>query len=644
MLTDRASADRTYAMVEARQASADTLRKYFEEDWDTVIDVYMSNRRMAMPPGTEWMSDSIMPELYYGLESLLPSIVYEILRNPRSFSVYAPTLAGERVQRRVEAMLRMDRRKADLENRCIPWIRLAMLTGTLGFKNVYMQEMGEKRIPVYGNQLYDAQGQLIDQEFMGYDIRWELCHNGPWTEFLDPYLYWKSSERDYRGNPLWVIEEVPISIEYMHEQNRKFKEETGSYIYDPNVLKKYNTSASFRPTHLTSGVVPKFLMQQPRYRRSAMSRVSGVPDNQLYGDMGWFKAYYGPVADRSRGGRNYDDTQHRYMLFGPDGRKIRDIPMPTPNLRPPHREAYIMRIGDEPYGRAPARWSIDEILNMSELRILRLAEAWINALGGYVASRRVQWEQGDFVKYPGFVWYYDSLGEQVRPDEVLMKVQKNPILPEMYREIDEMSQRVRQILGTDLNTMGEAYGRRTTGYEVSEIDRKAGGKISLQASMLTHGFEQKTMQDYFELRKTFTRGGIELPVQGDDFETSWIEEGEFDFDIDIFIDSGAFGRLDAVTIDAITKALPMMLNDPEMNAGLDKMKIQEMFFHRLGVQDRLVKDEDHVRRVMAEQAKLAREMALIQAAGGGGPRGGGQPIAGPAGQSAQGLPQPRPVR
>jgi len=589
--------------VYEKQLVADQTRKIFEPDWTNVIEVYMNYKRLGMPPGTEWMSDAVLPELFYGFESTLPNLVRSILASNRAFSVEAPSVVGERVQHRVFRMLDADKRRMRLGQRFVPHARVGRCTGNIILKTYWLEEYGEKLVPVFENGVSDYQGE---RKFVGHNIEQEVTYRGPWTDFSDVFRTWLSNERDRRGRPLWSIEEFPLSVEYMEEQNRQAKDMGAGPIYAPDVLNGYKTTYSFRPSRWSSGLSQNYLQQTPSYRPSTASLTADADDGMLHAGNLWCKQYWGRITSKQ-----YTDTDKRLVLFGPDGRELRDIVMPTPNLRPPHRLVAPLQVGHEPYGRSTARWALDEINHMSQLRVVRLAEAWINALGGYIANRRVTWDQGDFTKTPGFVWYYDPGEEDVKPTDVIHQVAKNPVMPEMFAEIEDIAQRVRKVLGTDLNTQGQAYGARTSAYEAATINEKVGGRIDLEAALTTWSVLEETMLECFELHRAYDHQGTELPVEKGELSAPTVFSEELDFPIDIFVDAGEFGSFDRAALEGMKQMLGLFVGDPEFNMIIDKPKIVEDLFHRLGTPQSYVRDPEDVQRDKERAVQIQMAMAAL---------------------------------
>lgn len=613
--TDSVRAHRMFDLWMARKTEAEQVRQFYSPYWDEAIDFFMNYPTMEMPPGAEWMHATLLPEFFSATEGLVAQYARHVFDNPRSFSVEAPTLQGRGVQRQVEAMLRAQRRASSFVERSMYAVRMGFIQGHIIQKNTFLRQMETKWLPLWSNPQIAADGSEIPPRILGHEPILDYCHNGPWTDYPDLQRIWKSPATDWKGQPLWWIESLPYDISLMHEQNRNFYEHTGEHLYRQAALKNLTSAHSFARVKASAGAAASFAPPRPSmdmWERSTTSTASGAADNTLSGaDTADLVQCWGYVPRTDAGGHTYDDTQYRVQLFTPAGELLRD----EPQMYTPYNDVFFIRMGQEPYGRTPMQWTINDIEQMSEIRNLSLAETWINILGGFIADRSVDWDQADLIKTPGFVWFYDGDGRP--PSQVLEQVKKQAVMPDAYHAVNDGHNRVQRISGATQNAQGGAYGARTSAFEAHNIQQQAGGRTFLQAGLLAWQLEQRAMQSYYKLDQLFLEEGAVVQLEGEPEATRRIFGHDLDFDIDIYVDAHTFGSLDSIALEGLSRGLGMFMADPEARAHLDIREAMDEFFYRFGSPrvEKVLKSEKQVQA--EQQAALENQMVMAALSNGG---------------------------
>lgn len=628
MISPEAEYSRLFDLWRRQRQHIDSWRIYFMEEIDAAGDFYMQNLLMDVPPGSEWMRRDLVPEFYISLETTLPQLILQRWSNPRPFSLEAPELLGTSVQRRVETFLR--RAMMDVNRlpwRAVPAIRRGMYEGTIAFKNTWRLEFGDAMMPVFSDPKVNAYGEEIPGSLEGHIVRTKRLFDDPWTQYLDLHNVWFSAEEDWNGHPLLVIEKVWMNVNRLKEMNRAFRAETGEPLYTDSFLKNLTATASYRPTSASAGLSTGSARIHGAWEdEDSTSITSGVQPHMMRGpdDIPLMQCFgYVPVSDD--GGKNYDDSQWRMQLFTPDGIMGRDEICPTPDTRPPHRLARLMRVGDEPYGRSPARWAMGEIEAMSQLRNLRLAEIVLGIMSPYIANRAADFDQGDFVKYPNSVWYYDN--PELAPQNVLQRLDRNPVMPEVWQENADLYDRIKRVFASNENSMGTSYGARTSASEAMLIDQRSGARIDLQSILLCAQHDLEIARDYYQLYRTFLEG--RRPVQLDEEQNAidWIDAEALDFEPRIMINMEGIGSFNAFQLDALTRSLGIVFQIPEWVQQLDSREVLEEIFYRAGSlrSHRVLKPVEVVQREMEMAQQNAMAMAAFEAAAKrGGPEGGSE--------------------
>ena len=612
LITDHAADQRIAEIINREFLAADEVRQHFDWEWDEAIDFYMQLMQMDMPEGAEWFSAELLNEFFISIESVLPQLVSRLYENPRSFSLESAALDGTRVQRNAEAAVRIQRNRADFAPRSIPFLRMALITGHQGFKNYWLREIGQKMVPVWGNPELNADGAPVSR-IIKHEVLDHYSHNGPWTEFCDMKRVWKSASKDWRGRPLATIEEIPYDLGYMKYMQRRFKDMTGDELYNQDALDSLTGQRNSQ--HLTQHISRTRSASGGRismWERSTVSTTSGASDETLNGkDAVALIQWFGYIPPEEDGGKDYDDSQWRMILLTPNGKRLRDEVIPTHDLRSPHREIALLRVGGEPYGRSPMRWSKKDIEEMSQLRNLRIADVWANVVGTWVAAEDAGFDNLEWLRYPGAVMTYnDSRG---RPwNQVLGVVPRQQQTQDVWLEQQDMAARIQRANASDPNTMGQAYGSRTPATESMIIDKKHGARLDMMQNMLAWQLEQTSMDDYYHLMQMYQEEPIIVGFD-DRRQPIAVTGASLDFPAEVTVDAGVFGSMNEFQLRAITQGMGAMFSDPEMAMWQKKDELSQEYWWRLGFQnvDRIMKSQEEFDRDI--QAQREHEMAVAQA-------------------------------
>lgn len=601
---------RCFELWRNRLEDAKEMRRPFDEIADEAIEMYMNNRVLDLPPGTEWMRNELLPEVFSTTESAVAQHALPILTDPRPIMIEAAQIVGSGVPRQVEQMLAQHRLRCHFAPRSVPAIRMAYLFGHVTQKNQWLRQAGEEWLPVFAQAQTNRSGEIIPGQLIEHQRVERLVFDGPMTTYPDFFNVWKSPTVDFTDRPYWWQERIPYDLDAMLEQQRLFWQLYREELYTPAALRELTTTTFSNGT----GAGGASMRLTDAWERTTDARAQETTDELRFGRSAvMLHACYGLVPTESRGGYTYDDTQRRFQLFTPSGRLLRDEPLKWM----PMRDIFMLRVGNEPYGRSPLHWTFGDVEKMSEVSILRLAETWTNILGGFIADRSVDWDQGDFIKYPGSIWFYDGDGR--KPSDVLYPIPKQPVLPEAYHEVNAMFDRVQRVSGADQNAMGQAYGARTAATEVAMIDRKSGARTRLQTSMLAWQMIRTAAEDHFKLSQLYMDKGMDVQLPNEPDTLRRIYAQNLDFDVAVLANTAEFGAMNEMTLNAIVQGVGMFMDDPETRMHIDKRELIEEFFYRVGSPAAL-KILRRRQDVEAEQ-RSAQEMQLAMAALGGAPSG-----------------------
>lgn len=551
-----------------RIADSDKIKSLFKPLWDEASIFYMGSKRLSMPPGAEWMDPRIMNEFMLLTEQTIPQVVLGIMGDETSYKVRTPTLLGQKTGKRVKRMLDESMRKQNFAENLLEPIRRAYIFGEMPIKRVWHRQFGDRSRPVF-----DASGQPV-----AFRTDQVLEFNGPKNFYPELSRIWKSPELDGMGKHLWIVESMPMDIDEMNEFNKRFKDSTGSDFYQNlNQLTRKNFSASG-----TTEVRQYGQLGTLHNYNSDTSQFTGVADSQLNGmNSHEFRQCWGRVSESIM---KYGDTQKRMQLFGPGGILVRDVPAPTYNHEHPYQFHPLLQLGREMYGRSPIHWAMTEIEQMSEFRNLRLADAWTQLLGTYVADRSAGFDENNFLLEPGGIWMYGSEDtDPIDARKVIAPMLRNPPSQAAFAEVSIMADHIRSLTGADMNTQGESFGARTTLGEVANIDNKHGARGRLMTTLFSIAVERNTLEENFKMHQAFQ---IEpLAFYEEDGTITEIRSDDLQLDVDVVMDTAEFGPLNGQEIQAIQAGLNMFMGDPETRALHNMPAIVEEFYNSAGLKN-----------------------------------------------------------
>jgi hypothetical protein len=598
-------------------------REPYEQIWDRSLQYYMDHARLRLPRGAEWMSKKITADYFVMCEEQSATVASNILGNKRVYSVEADSMDGQDVRSFARNAIEHWRRKSHYDKLLYESLRIGMAQGHFVHKNVFHQEIGEKAVPA--PIMMDADGQPVGG---GITTEKSLVFNGPRTYRVDLKRYWKSAQKDHLGRPIWAIEELIVDMNYLKYINEEFKsanvvmyknldqldmthsyrQEEGAYL-----TTRRNGFEVLNPSYPTGRGISNHRSSRATTTQQSEYKGESIDSIYLYQCWGWVP------PDQME----YEDTQWRMMTFAGDGVLIRDIPAPTPDRRPPYRDNPLIQIGDEPYGRSPLHWTMGEIDNSSQLRALRIAEAWISVMGIGILNASAGWDKKSLRIGPGQQWVYRN--GTMKPQDVASQLVRHPQMNNAYIEVADMERRMDRISTSTKAAQGESHGARTTADEAARVDFKG----SARPRMLTQTLAQSTLgvdlADHWKLARVFMTEPDYMRMhdrisQKLGTERTRIHRDDIDFDVDLYIETDGYGSMNAQQLQGLRDAWVTWSQDPEGRAGMKVHEMQDEYFYRLGLKgyERFLEDP----RAISDQVAMQEAAALASQGAG---TGEGQP-------------------
>ena len=607
MRTDQATDHALLEFFQQIEADAEQIRSPFLSERDECMAFYMNYVSQPIPDGLEWMSPEMLADAFMLVESWLPGTVGTTLGGS-SFVVNSDTMQGYQVQQAIERSIRQMRRKSEFDLRTVDAMRMLGIGGHLHQKNVWVEAYGDKRTAVFSDPTFDANGQQVSAGNL-VDFRYEKGKTfaGPMTFYPDPQNVWKSAATDVTGRPLAYVERMEMNLDHMVQFDKSYREETGEPFY-----RNLDKLSAFRGRKdVWDGSVNRGFGKLNNAGYSGKTRMtdreltSGLSEEILGGtDAVFIKHGWARVPERIK---RYNDTQYRLVVYGPGPVILRDVPAPSSDLRAPMREIFLMRVGNEPYGRSPLRWTLGEVEQRSQMRTLRLAESWLNIVKPRVANRNANWDHNDFINKPGAIWFYDH--DTLTPQQAIGDLPRSPMLPEVYREDALMENHINRVFGSTPSMQGEGLGSRATKFEAQLVDVRAGSRSDLTGRMVAWQAERGAMKDYFDLFRTFGEDPIMVQVDGEQGSIPVkVLAQEIDFGVDIDINAEEFGMMNEQILAGMVQALGLFYSVPELASQLDPRKVVSRYMHRTGVDD-IMRSRDEADQMMQMQMMAQAQQA-----------------------------------
>ena len=613
--------DKLLDLWRTRKAAAQQLRRTFEERWTQNWEWYRNTRKTTRLQGQFWQANNYVPDAFKVIETMTPQHVLSQFRSNNWFSVEAPSVPGDTYQRTVKSLLNGGWRKFDGFAKTVLATKYGNITGHVTAKLTWDRVIGEKVLPAVEPQIDATTGEVMD---IGFTERSHpvLLHNGPQLHLTDNMNIWL----DPTDKMKWVIERIPASLNVLKETNAQF----GGTLY-----KNLNTvaaKAGLREAaqlgstgHATygggSGVFPSTAEHTSVFGHTDVfdvedlqSRVDGIPESfrrdpdhvDLWQCWGWVPK---SIVDYSRN-QPPGDTQWRLLVIANNETIIRDEPAPTPDRRPPYISCPAIPIPGQIYGDSVLSYIGPLIDLRSFIENARRDEVLLNMFGTYIVDARAQLRGQQMLREPGGAVIVDPEAMDVSAKDIITPIQRQPILPEAYVE---SAQKERQILDTSGATepfQGKAFGGRTTATEASLVANLGTGRANLHTFWWDERWKKPILEKMFKFYQMKLTTPEVVELAGDPNMRGEIDFTDLQYDVDLYVDSGKLGSMDAQTIGNMQNLLAMFSQIPEAQMGIKWKELAVDAIYRLGLEGKYERSDEEIAAIQQNQ----QQQALLEAA------------------------------
>jgi hypothetical protein len=574
-----------------QKMQADSHRDFYEDRWIKNWSLYRNTRQTRSYKMQPWNSNRQIPDAFRVVETMLPQHVLGMFRNPNWFSVEAPTAAGQVYQDMVRSLLLQFWRKADGFKKTVDGMKMGTILGHFCPKTTWKQEIGELVIQDTDYNL-SPEGEPMGAEYVERTVP-HVKHNGPQVEFPDLFNLWQ----DPTGAGMFWIERIPTSFSRLEDTNRKFN---GNLYKNLNKLKaQIQLNPSPKTTRYSSGA---------QYDQPLSTIVDGVPE-QFADDSVELLQCWGYVPPSIK---KYEDTQWRLQIVANDECLIRDEPAPTHDHRAPYDNVQSVPIPGQIYGDSVLSYVGDLIELRSEFENMRRDEAMLNIYQTHWIDGRAQIRGQDMIKQPGGAMRIMPHVPDADVSRMFGTIPRQPVLPEAYQESAIKESQIDQTAGTFKTFQGQAFGGRTAAAEVNAIMNVGTARFQLATMLMDEAFKRPVLTRMFKLAQSKMTMPEVVNVVG--YGDLW---GEIDFsdlryDVDVYVDSGLYGSMDAQQAQNITQLYQVLLSNPEAAAYIDVGKLAKALNYRLGLSgtsDNFIRSEDEARQIIQAQQQAAMQAA-----------------------------------
>ena len=584
--------------IQQRDVSAED-RGRLEPRWIRNFELYRNKVPTRRYRLQTWHSNAMIPDPFRMIETLTPQHVLGMFRNPNWFSVETLERTRSVYRAMVKQLLLQGWRRTDGFAKTVEGVKMGNILGHFIPKTTWRQTIGHRVIRDL-NIDQNADGATMEAEYVEKTVPW-VEHNGPDIEFPDLMNVWQ----DPTGMERWFIEKIDtMSLDDLEEANRKF---SGNLYKNLRPLREKLAVRGHRAQHTATP--------------SLANIVDGVTTRladkgvELFVCWGWVPP---DVFDYSRRG----ESQMRMQVIADWEVVIRDEEAPTHDRKHPFDNVQSVVIPGEVYGDSVLSYTGDLMEMRSEIENMRVNQIMLGIFGQWGMDDRAVLTGAQAVKKPGGIVRIKPPFPDMDPMKMLWKFPTEHVTQDAYTESAVKDQQIKDASGAFNPFSGE----------VGQIMDHGTARFQLQTMWLDEQFKRKVLMRMFRLYQTkltvpeFVSLGTVDPQTGQPLEGD-IDHTQLRHDVDIWVDSGMFGSMDAQKAQVVSQIFATLMQDPETSMYIDKGKLVETMSHRLGIMgtgDNFIRSKADVQQIV-QQASQAAAAAPPQAGAGNGQAGPGQP-------------------
>ena len=623
--------DDIITLWQKRISVSQQMRLPYENNWIKNWKLYRAYVEDTIDPADWWRSNVFIPEMFNAIETLLPRDILGMYSRPEWFGIRCPhndwpghpgvdCFEYERMVKSLLISTCNQIKHPSLFEETYLGRKYALIMGHAWFKLTWETEQGGRMIdsPIYDPDSGELQG-------MSSDVIPTVDYDNPRLRFCSNFRVWP----DPTNHGEWIVEE----IETTYDKLLQVQSERGIY----KNLDLVQPLIGNKPTRPENQNTP-YWGATGAYREAELDAVEGfsqtVRDESYDSTKVVLKQCWGRVPYEPP-----DGIRWRLQVIANDNVVIRDIPAPTPDLRPPYFASKSIPIPGFVYGDSVLRYAgpLNEQLNRIEN--FRMDEVVLGIWQQYVGNRSaIQSSQGFFE--PGGILWVDTQNDVQTAFRLL---DRRPVMPQAYQESAVKRDQIERTTGATAAQQGQTSADRETATSFAGRAQLGNERFRLQTMYNNMTFKQELLSRMFALLQRHMPPDRLVRIVGTDFKVP-IDISMLQDNIDIDIETDVLDMDNPAKQQAFAYLLQTTLSSPEVlqRTKLDNL-LRDTYESYLNHDGRKYVKSDE--EMQAEAMAMAQaQMFMAAAAGGGPPHGaGGPPVIGPGGIGPAGPPQGRPL-
>lgn len=573
-----------------RKNNSQNLRTLHEQWWTRYWSWYRARVKELSDPVDWWRSNEVVPEIFKQIETILPRHIIGMFSGPEWFTVQSTQGIGEQYERAVQSLLFYGVEKMQLFPKLYEALKYALIMGHVWGKVTWKQEPGwqVRDVPVmlvdeFGNPSFDEEGrQRVSSQA---EMNPELSYDDPDFAWVDLWHGWP----DPSGHNRWFIEQIDVNYDQLLEAN----ESTGVY---QNLDQIAPTSASAQDPSADYGNEQN-TVEGISYDTTRLSRDG--PTVRIWQCWGWVpKELRGP-----------DGVAWRLQEIANSQVVIRDIPMPTPDLKIPYFPIKSIPIPNRLYGESIIRYIGPLQDQMNRIENWRMDEVLQNIWGQYIINRQAGITDNKLLFQPGGALFVDG-----NPSEVFFPLPKQPVLPEAYNESANKREQMESASAATPLTQGVMETQRATAREISTRSMQGNARFELQTMWLDYTVKKELLTRMFKLYQRHLPPDRLLRIVGQPDAMIQLDISQIQSPVDIVIHSGIFAFNREDKLQDMAQVFTMGTNNPQAGAYLKWYEIWSEIFNSFGWRNpgKFLNSEEFVQAMQQAQQQAMEQQAVSQ--------------------------------
>jgi hypothetical protein len=537
-----------------------------------------------------WRSNEVVPEIFKIIETILPRHIIGMFSGPEWFTVQSTQGLGEQYERAVQSLLFYGVEKMQLFPKLYEALKYALIMGHVWGKVTWRQERGWKvrDVPViltdeYGNPSFDEQGRQRVSSQQQMDP--ELSYDDPDFNWVDLWHGWP----DPSGHNRWFIEQTDINYDQLLEA----QDATGVYQNLDQVL-----PVSIGPTDNSADFGnEQNTVEGISFDTTRLSRDGPVV--RLWHCWGW-------VPPNLRGP---DGVAWRLHEIANGTTVIRDIPMPTPDLRIPYFPIKSIPIPNRLYGESIIRYIGPLQDQMNRIENWRMDEVQQNMWGQYIINRQAGVTDNKLLFQPGGALFVDG-----NPSEVFFPLAKQAVLPEAYTESANKVSQMEQASAATPLAQGNMETNRATAHEIQTRMTQGNARFELNTMWLDYTVKKELLTRMFKLYQRHLPPDRLLRLVGMPDTMVPLDISQIQSPVDIVIHSGIFAFNREDKLQDIAQVINAATAWPQLAQALRAREFAVEMINDFGWRNanKFVKTPDEIAQEQQQQMQQMIQQAVAQ--------------------------------